>query len=80
QFFLIAYLVTMIVACNNTNPQDEAVKKTLSDTANFTIVEWADTLKNFGSIVYGEKADIQFKCKNIGNKPLILASVTPGCG
>lgn len=69
-----------ITACNNNNTGDDAVKKTLSDTANYTSVEWVDTLKNFGTIVYGEKADIQFRCKNAGNKPLILASVTPGCG
>jgi hypothetical protein len=78
-FFLGIILIGASCTESDTAKQKE-IKQTLTDTANFTTVEWVDTLKNFGTINKGEKADIQFHCKNTGNKPLIFVNVRPGCG
>ena len=52
-----------------------------ADTANNTSIEWLEgTSKDFGKMKEGEKLDIVFKFKNTGSKPLVITSVTPGCG
>ena len=55
-------------------------KKAESDTANFTTVEWLDTTVSIGTINMGEKAQVKFRCKNTGTKPLIITNARPGCG
>ncbi|MFP5041988.1 DUF1573 domain-containing protein [Parasediminibacterium sp. JCM 36343] len=58
----------------------EVQKKAAVDTANFTTVQWLDTLVSIGTINMGEKAQVKFLCKNTGTKPLIITSAKPGCG
>ncbi len=53
---------------------------TVMDSSNYTTVQWIDSLVDFGTVKDGEKADINFRFKNTGNKPLIVQSVVPGCG
>ena len=55
-------------------------KKAELDTANFTTVQWLDTLESIGTINMGEKAQVKFRCKNTGTKPLIITNARPGCG
>ncbi len=50
------------------------------DSTKFTTVQWLDSLVDFGTINDGEKANINFRFKNTGDKPLIVQSVVPGCG
>jgi Protein of unknown function (DUF1573) len=50
------------------------------DTANYTEIQWEDTLKNFGSINEGDSALIKFKFKNKGKTALFILDVTPSCG
>lgn len=84
---LCLFIVTLIVftACKSNNNADE--KNTASvnsidptDSTKFTTVQWIDSLVDFGSVKEGEDVDIKFRFKNTGNKPLIVASVVPGCG
>lgn len=81
KLLVICSLVSFIVfeACNDGSNADFQ-KKAAQDSANFTTVQWFDTLLNFDTINMGEKALVKFKCKNTGNKPLIIASAKPGCG
>ena len=53
---------------------------TAIDSTSFTTVQWIDSLVDFGTIKDGEKANINFRFKNTGDKPLIVQSVVPGCG
>ncbi|HVX51354.1 MAG TPA: DUF1573 domain-containing protein [Chitinophagaceae bacterium] len=50
------------------------------DTANFTSIQWLDSIKDFGEVTQGEKVKIVFQFVNTGDKPLYLAEVKPGCG
>src|SRR5258705_5740529 len=50
------------------------------DTANYTTIEWEDTVRNFGTAKEGDSVFIKFRFKNTGNKALFLATVRPSCG
>jgi hypothetical protein len=52
----------------------------LADTANYTTIQWLDSVQNFGKVTDGEKVLISFHFKNTGNKPLIITNVAAGCG
>jgi len=53
-------------ASNNSDSTQQAEKaKIMSDTANFTSIQWLDST---------------FLSKNIGTKPLVIANVTASCG
>jgi hypothetical protein len=47
---------------------------------NFTTVQWIDSVKQVGTVTEGQKLVLKFRFKNTGNKPLVIYSVTPGCG
>jgi hypothetical protein len=51
-----------------------------TDTTNFTTIQWMDTVKNIGVLSFGDKANIEFRFKNSGDKPLLIVSAQPGCG
>lgn len=76
-----AILLILFSACSsntsNVAAQSENVGK---DSANFTSVLWIDSIVNFGTVTKGQKVHITYKCKNVGNKPLFIYSVRPGCG
>lgn len=76
-----AILLILFSACSsntsNVAAQSESVGK---DSANFTSVLWIDSIVNFGTVTKGQKVHITYKCKNVGNKPLFIYSVRPGCG
>lgn len=76
-----ALLVAGILGACNENPVIKAGEsKTQKDTANYTTVQWIDSLVNFGTLTMGEKTKIKFRFKNTGDKPLVIADVRPGCG
>jgi hypothetical protein len=50
------------------------------DTANYTKIQWVDTLKNFGSIHEGDSILLDFKFKNIGETVLYILEVLTSCG
>jgi len=60
--------------------KDTAAATALTDSANFTSIQWIDSLKNVASIMEGQKLEVVFRFKNTGNKPLVIQSVTPSCG
>jgi hypothetical protein len=51
-----------------------------ADTANFTTLQWIDSVKDFGKIEEGQKLEVSFRFKNTGDKPLIIERVQPSCG
>lgn len=54
---------------------------TLSDPANRTEIQWQDsTFQDIGKVKQGQVAEVSWRLKNVGTKPLVIAQVTPGCG
>lgn len=50
------------------------------DTTNYTIIQWIDTAKDFGTIKEGDSVKLTYRFKNVGNKPLFLSKVQTSCG
>src|SRR5438067_13703809 len=89
QIFL--FLVgAVLVACNMTDSketakpneaQEKESRKALSDSANYTTIQWIDPVaQDLGNIKQGQVAEITWKFKNTGSKPLIVADAHGGCG
>jgi len=83
-FFIYSFIT--LIACNaDKNPYENNMGIEPSviaqmDTANYTKILWLDTLVNIGTIKTTDTASIQFRFKNIGDKPLLIISVAPACG
>lgn len=75
-------LLSIFFSCsgNDSGTAQQLPPDVAKDSANFTTIQWNDSLVDFGSVVKGQKVHIQYKCKNTGNKPLFLYYVHPGCG
>jgi len=57
------------------------LNKLLEDSVNFTTMHWLDsTFLNLGKVEEGQVVEVAFRFKNTGDKPLIIASVSVGCG
>ena len=78
---LMAFIaVVSFTACKNNDLKPKDAMKSAFDTANFTTIQWVDSVKDFGTIKNGEKIKLEFKCTNTGTKNLIITSARPGCG
>jgi hypothetical protein len=77
----ILLLSLQLMACDQ-KPENKVTigDFTAADSANFTQVQWLDSVVNFGTIQMGETKTVTFRMKNIGNKPLFLTNVKAGCG
>jgi hypothetical protein len=85
-FSIIGAAMFLLTACisedekRNQVEKDTANAAAMADSANFTTVQWLDSVKNFGRIMEGQKLEVIFRLKNTGKKPLVIQSVTPSCG
>jgi len=84
-FSLVA--VAGMVSCigNSTDKKDTPLSDSLkkaatTDSANFTSIEWIDSTRDFGKVQEGPDVDIVYRFKNVGDKPLVITDVVPGCG
>ena len=82
-FTLFSVLVT---SCGNSagstvKTAGADVRAVMTDTANFTKIEWLDSLsRNYGTIVEGTKLNVAYRFRNIGTTPLVIGQVRPSCG
>lgn len=80
-FFFSAILFLTFHACrNNQSPAEAENNNSQRDTANFTRIQWSDTLIDFGTIKMGDSVQVKFLCTNTGTKPLFLTGVRASCG
>jgi Protein of unknown function (DUF1573) len=84
---LLLVLWMAFTACGKSNKNrapnakdPKSIQKSLTDTAYFSNILWQDSIVNFGTINFGEKVEIKYRFKNVGEFPLILTNVVPGCG
>jgi len=87
KYLLFLILSGLIMSCANSDKQSSAVNKdslnaaAMDDSANYTSLQWVDsTFQDLGKVNEGQVVDITWHVKNTGNKPLVIASVIPGCG
>jgi hypothetical protein len=61
--------------------QHARMVEAVNDSANFTSIQWLDSMhQDLGKVQEGGVVEVSWKFKNTGTKPLIIASVNPGCG
>jgi hypothetical protein len=81
RFLLIAAFALLIVSCKNEGGKNNsAAVKAATDTANFTTVQWMDSVQDIGALDFGKTVQIKYHFKNTGSKPLFVISAMPGCG
>ncbi|MEO7394753.1 MAG: DUF1573 domain-containing protein [Chitinophagaceae bacterium] len=85
--FTAAFICFILYAAckNNVNTYENTLginPATLAgiDTANYTKIQWKDTIKNLNKIKEGDTVSINFKFKNTGNKALFILETIPSCG
>jgi Protein of unknown function (DUF1573) len=90
--FVLAIVAFMAISCKNADTQkkvlsaadiqkrDSMLNVAISDTINYTTIQWLDSMQNFKKINEGQKLEINFHFRNTGTKPLVIANVRPGCG
>jgi Protein of unknown function (DUF1573) len=85
-FVFYILIITAVIGCqlkekSGSNKSDKEQAAILKDSANYTTIEWIDsTHKDFGKIAEGQKLDVAFRFKNVGDKPLVITRVQPSCG
>ena len=93
-FIMKLYLIPIIAITALASCQNNEIKQTvtgdttgnathdklLTDTSGFTTIQWIDSVKNIGLVPAGKKAEITFRFKNTGNRPLFIVDAQPGCG
>jgi hypothetical protein len=65
----------------NSSLSQEEKEKALSDSANYTSIEWLDPkTKDLGELVKDQTIEISFRYKNSGTKNLVFENVWAQCG
>ena len=78
-YFVMFVLIGWVcVSCNTDDPKTGPEQ--IADSANYTSIQWLDSVVNFGSVAMGEQVKVVFRFRNTGNKPLFLTNVRAGCG
>jgi hypothetical protein len=74
-------LASFIGGCMNGNNNGVPVQSNaITDSSQFTTVQWQDSVKDFGKIQEGQKLEVSFRYKNVGDKPLVIQHVQASCG
>lgn len=80
-FVIVSFLTLISCEFRNTkgshNLQSSAAASGFKDS---TSVQMIDSVYNFGKIAEGDKVEYNFRFRNMGKNPLIIASAVPGCG
>ena len=80
---LFSLAAVIVVSCKNNyaNNDEHGDKQAVSnDPANITQVQWLDTAKDLGTVTEGQKLEVSFRFKYVGDKPLVIERVQPSCG
>ena len=88
---ILGFSAGLFASCANTDASTPANQEAAStpatpanaadDTANYTALQWIDsTYQDVGKVKKGQEAEVSWRLKNVGDKPLVIAQVTPGCG
>ena len=81
KFSLVAVIAVSLYACGGNDVKTlPNADKIVTDSANFTTIQWTDSIIQLGTIKPDSKTDITFHFTNTGDKPLYIISARPGCG
>lgn len=76
----------ILFACNNHNKNPYANNLHIEssvlaemDTVHYTLIQWKDSLQNFGTIKAGDSAHLKYNFTNIGETPLYILNTRTTC-
>ena len=81
--FIILIVAALMSGCKGNDPSKQNDKGPLTqvtDSTQFTTLEWRQQTIDFGKITEGQKLEVVYHFTNTGSKPLIISKVEPGCG
>lgn len=81
--FLLCLGIIGFIGCISEDNGNSAVTDTMQAGAiseKQTQIEWIDTNKVIQNIEEGQKVEVVFRFKNIGNNPLVIKNVSASCG
>lgn len=76
----IAFSILLFMAACSGPTGSSADSTPLTDTANYTTIQWLDSIVGFGTIQQGEQISLKFRFRNTGKKPLFVVHVRASCG
>ena len=77
---LMTTVILSLIGCQNQDARGKEQAGVKADTTAFTRIKWTDSVQDIGTVEAGKKAEIQFRFRNTGAKPLFIISAEPGCG
>jgi hypothetical protein len=85
RFSLYVFCLIIAVACNSKNPYENNLGIETSliaqmDTANYTTIQWIDSVMDIGTIKAGDSVHLKYRFQNTGNKALFVIEARPSCG
>jgi len=83
RLIVVIGLTGVLFSCNirNTRNRADAMLQNITPTfADTTTVQLIDSVYDFGNATDGDKVSFNFRFRNTGKKPLIIASAVASCG
>jgi hypothetical protein len=86
-YILFVLAGMLMIACNNNSGElsGDVVRNPVTasgeaDLGELPVMEFRETLHDFGTVIEGEKVTYNFKFTNTGGSDLLLSSVSASCG
>ena len=78
RIFIFVYIImsTFLVSCGGNNAYNPFKK---DKKADFTRIDWSDSLIDLGKIKMGDTIVVHFRFTNIGRKPLFIKEIETSC-
>lgn len=84
KLLIIGCIVSVFAACQSTDTKSvtgQSGSEATNDPANVTTMEWIDSnYIDLGVVKEGAVVEVSYRFKNAGQKNLVIADVSAGCG
>lgn len=89
-FFAVVFFCTLFQSCKKTETDEQIVEEPRVETKEdlvadaqakpLTSVALSTNAHDFGEVKKGESVEYVYEITNIGDNPLVISNVIPGCG
>ncbi len=84
---ILLFITSLLGSCNNDNGNvsTDVIHNPITasgdgDLSELPVLEFSETLHDFGTVIEGEKVIFSFKFKNTGSMDLVISNVSASCG
>jgi hypothetical protein len=80
-FIFAAFISSLLLSCDVRNKDTQSTSLPVATSPDdITTVQIIDSVHDFGQVKEGEIVEFNFRFKNTGTKPLVVANVAASCG